>query len=188
MFKALGRAFQKAQDFLIIVKVKTISCDVDEDCMIKVVWQRGPSTEHGTKVDISTTETKVLAFDEFKKISSFYSKDGNFLYEPKMCIFKLIILDSNEEEREIAIQEVNMAPYVDREAKEETIYFDQSEFPNTSIEVEWTITSDTSSADASTRMSIVGGSVVGSALEGLEIGNMSIQEFIQKAYRLEEET
>ena len=62
-----------------------------------------------------------------------------------MCILKLMLVDSNEETREVASQNVNMAPFVNRDEAKQTIYFDEgSEIEGASIDIEWTITSDTS--------------------------------------------
>mmetsp|Transcript_21934 Transcript_21934/g.34072 ORF Transcript_21934/g.34072 Transcript_21934/m.34072 type:complete len:195 (+) Transcript_21934:16-600(+) len=189
MFKALGRQFQKKQDFLIIVRIAKVSVQVEEDCQVQVVWRRGTaSTEKSTKVDLNNIETDAELNDVFKKVSSFYSKDNGNIYEPKMCSFDVVVIDSDENEKVIATKEVDMAPFVNHTDSLQKIDFEESEMSNTYVEIEWTITSDTSGRDDDTRMSITGSSL-SSALdqESLQIGGMSINEFLEKAQKLEEE-
>ena len=94
--------------------------------------------EQGVVVSINNIEHEVQCTDVFKKVSSFYSKDG-ISWEPKMCEFKLLEHFTGGETKEVARIDYNMSPFVYYTTHTEKIEFEDSTYPNTYVEAVWTI-------------------------------------------------
>jgi hypothetical protein len=167
MFKALSRGFQKKQDYLITVKMVRVYCTVEEDCQVQVEWQRGPTTEKSNKYDLNNIEVDVEMTDVFSKVSSFYSKDGGQTFEPKLCHFHILLFGPEDEEgKRIASKEINMAPFVNHTDSPQKIEFEDSDMANVAVDLEWTISSDTTGADDITRMASTSSLDSGLMIEG----------------------
>lgn len=96
MFKAIGRQFQKKQDYHISVKLTKITCQVEEDCQVSVIWQRGPDTQESALIDLNGSDVETDLSETFERVSHFYSKDGGETFEAKMCNFKIKLSDGDE--------------------------------------------------------------------------------------------
>ena len=139
MFKSIARANSKKQNMHITLQITKIGVEVDKDRKFQIQWNRGKDMkEQGNVVSINNIENEVQCSDIFKKVSSFYSKDG-ISWEPKMCEFKLVEHLAGGETKEVAKVDFNMSPYVYYTTHTEKIELESSLYGNTFIEAVWTI-------------------------------------------------
>lgn len=139
--KALKRIGQKKQQFKITLVVHKIGAEVEEDCLIKAVWKRGPQEDTTEKYDLNPYEPDVEANHTFSRISSFYTNDGGKTYDKKLCDFQMI-LENEKDQKETVIailQGYNMAQFINKPETKEKIEFPDSKRPNTFMEVTWNI-------------------------------------------------
>ena len=75
----------------------------------------------------------------FVRTSTFYQEgDGN--YEKKTCEFSINSVDDGGEKTPVGyVRDFDMSVYVGKTDEPCTIEFDECDFPETSIKVEWTI-------------------------------------------------
>mmetsp|Transcript_16449 Transcript_16449/g.27915 ORF Transcript_16449/g.27915 Transcript_16449/m.27915 type:complete len:86 (+) Transcript_16449:28-285(+) len=85
MFRAIGRKLQQKQNFQIKVQLVKVQCTVNIDCHLQVVWRRGPKVDLSEQVELNEIQIDSELSDTFNKVSSFYSKDGGNIYQPKLC-------------------------------------------------------------------------------------------------------
>jgi len=78
-----------------------------------------------------------------------------------------------------------MAPFVNHTDSPDTIEFEDSEFSNLSISLEWTITTDLSGTDDLQRLASAGSSIASSLV--LDGEQMELKDVLEKAEKMEEE-
>jgi hypothetical protein len=91
MFKALGRLTQNKEDLLVCLRLKRLSCSMEESGYLQVVWERGAAKQPSDPIPVDGSEQD-LDF-VFKKASGFYKKDGSNSYEKKEAAVELRQVD-----------------------------------------------------------------------------------------------
>ena len=118
-----------------------IGAEVENECVVKVVWKRGPQADESDSYDLNQYEPDVEADYIFNRISTFYTKDGGKTYDKKVCDFKIMLGKDKDNMQEIAkIENHDMAQYANQPDRTEHIAFEKSKRSNTFIFVKWNIT------------------------------------------------
>ena len=139
MWKNLQRQFQTKSDYEITLKIVKLSCHVNVDCDVQVLWKRGKEVCETKKQEMNEFEVDVDMDDTFVKLSTFYS--ANEFYAPKFCDFliKMTSYADNVSELVAKVENVDMSPYIDQIDEEQKIEFPDSQFKETWIIVKWSI-------------------------------------------------
>lgn len=143
MFKAISRAAQKKQNYMITAALAKIGCSsLSNDIELCVVWKRGPESQKSQVYELNEIEHDTDMTDIFTKVSSFYSKD-NITFEKKMCNFGIMMVDNQGVQTQIGDVEVDMSDYVNHNDSHQHIEFKCDSLSGLFLDVVWSITEST---------------------------------------------